>query len=318
MAVKRRALPGQTAFVHELFQALAKGTGWLALSADSHREVAAPRKDPDVTFQARQELNIDAVLVAGHVIPQRGHGVAGHELRSHVAQRLARAGGHDAIVPLRNAAAGAQAPPRAAARYFPDARLFDLDSGGAGALQKHAVQVEPGVDHQRVVELQGGFAPARRRQNGFPDEPLGGVVVDEKRISIVCLVGQAAAARLLPGQLLVEQRDAQAGVGQPLARESSRGTAAQDRDMLHFFLAAGGRAPGAGIIAPPCGLSAPGAVIAPPCGLPAPGMAPPGVATAPPCGAPPASLRPTTTHLPPCCSNWYFMDIPCAALVPFA
>ena len=66
-------------------------------------------------------------------------------------------------------------------------------------------------------------------------EPLGRGVLDQEGILAVSLVRQAAAARLLPGELLVEHQDIQTGGRQLFRGECSRRTATQDRDTLHFF-----------------------------------------------------------------------------------
>src|ERR1035437_10914875 len=117
MAVERRALPTDAASGHGRFQALAQRARRLALAADPHREMAAPREDPDVSLQVRQKLDVDSRLVALYVVTQRGHGVGWRELRPHVAERIARAGSHDAEIRVQLAARRLQAPPRALPRH---------------------------------------------------------------------------------------------------------------------------------------------------------------------------------------------------------
>src|SRR6202023_2251375 len=113
--------------------------------------------------------------------------------------------------------------------------------------------------------------------------------------------GKAAAARFFPGQLFVDQDDAQTGGCQLLGGECPRWTATQNRHTLHCFLGAGGwaagRSSGDGMLPPLCGLAAGGAAVEP-CWPPSP--------------------RPTTTHFPSFCSMWYVICIPCAALPPLA
>ena len=167
------------------------------------------------------------------------------------------------------ARAGAQFPSRAVPRDLAHARLFDLRARPFGALQQHTVQIQPRIDHQRIVQLQERLAGLGRGKHGFGDEALGGRVIDEKRILVVGLIRQPAAAGLLPGELLVEELHREAGRGQPLRGECSRRTTTQNGDTFHFFWPAGGRSSGEGI--PPGEAGAPGAAIPPPCGFGAAG-----------------------------------------------
>ena len=81
----------------------------------------------------------------------------------------------------------------------------------------------------------------RRGEHGFGNEALGSGVIDQKRILVVGLVSQPAAARLFPREFLVEQLHREAGRGQLFRGESSRRTATQNGDTFHFFLAGGGQ-----------------------------------------------------------------------------
>ena len=135
MAVEGRALPGDAALGQVPLQAFAQGTGRLALSADSHREMPAARKDPDVAFQPRQKLDVDARLVPRHVIAQRRHGVFRREFGAHLGQRVAGARRYDTEIRVRHSRAGAKLPSPPVPRHFQHARLFDLRPGPFRALQ---------------------------------------------------------------------------------------------------------------------------------------------------------------------------------------
>ena len=221
--------------------------------------MAAPREDPDVSFQVRQKLDIDLRLVALHVVTQRGHRIGRRELRPHVAQRIARARSHDAEIRVHLAAGRLQPPARALPLHARHARLLDLRARPLGPLQQHVVQVESRIDHQRIAQLERHFAGLRRRQHALRDHPLRRGIVNQERVLAVRLVRQPAAARLFPGELFVHQDHAESGRCQFLRGVCSRRTATQDCDTLHFFLPAGGRSSGAGILPP-----APGAAIDPP------------------------------------------------------
>src|SRR3954451_22840773 len=101
MAVKRCAFPGHAALGHILFEAPAKRGGGLTFTADADGEMPATREDPDIAFEMREELDVDALLLAGDVIPEGGHRIIGPKLRPDVAQRIAGAGRDDAEIGIR-------------------------------------------------------------------------------------------------------------------------------------------------------------------------------------------------------------------------
>src|SRR5690242_4869508 len=101
---------------------------------------------------------------------------------------------------------------------------------------------------------------------------------------MIGLVGEASAARLLPGQLFIEDNGLDAGRGQLSGGECACRTSTQYRDLLHL----GGTEGWPGGIAPPGASAPPGGVV---CGFSPEGMAPP-------CGLPPPARGFTTQRLP--------------------
>src|SRR5215471_10903417 len=99
--------------------------------------MAAPRKNPDVAFKLWQELNIDARLFSGDIITKSRHCIHGPQLRAHIAQRIARAGGYDAEVRTGISRLCAHAPARVMPAHLLNMRLFDLGSGALRALEQH-------------------------------------------------------------------------------------------------------------------------------------------------------------------------------------
>ena len=189
---------------------------------------------------------------------------------------------------------------------MPVTRVFSICAPAASARSSSMlIQVVARIDHQRLAQFERGLAGLRRGQHGLRDEALRRVVVDQERILAVGLVGQPAAARLLPGELLIHQDDVHPGRRQLLRRECTRRTSTQNGDSLHLVGSAapgvcaavlpfspdtdgwpGGRLPAGA--PPPCGSGVP--VSIPPCGFePAPAPASPG--------------RFTTTHFFPCVSR---------------
>ena len=263
--------------------------------------MAAAREDPDVAFEVRQKLDVDARLVAGNVIAQRGHGVfrraaACRRRAADCARRWRRCRNRPRRFRRWCATASRDAPREISS----DARLFDLRAGVLGALEQHAVQVEARIDQQRLVEFQRDFARFGRGQHGFGDQPLGRGVLDQERILAVGLIGEAAAAGLLPGELFVEQLHARPADASCSAANAPAGPPPRMATRFILFLPAGGRSCGEGILPPP-----PAGRHAPPCGLSAPGARRRhGAAMRIAARSQPASLPwPTTTHLLFCCSR---------------
>ena len=280
MAVELAVLPADAALFEERFQACPQRLGRHALAAYAGRQMAAARKHPEVAFELRQELNVDVLLLLRQVVAQRVHGVARTPLGADVAQPVARASGNDAEVSLDGPLVGLQQPAVVPGDRLEDARLLDAGAGTLGPLQQHAVQIETRVDDQRMAQPQARPADPGGGQPCLADQPLRPVVLDQEGIAAVGLVGQAAAAGLLPGQLLVEEDGVQTRLRDPLGGKRAGRTSSQHDDALHFLVPV---SPGFGPGAAPIG------------GWPE-GMPPP---MPEPCGAPAASALPFTAQRSP-------------------
>src|ERR1039457_1843306 len=103
--------------------------------------MAAARKYPDVAFQVGEKLNVDAVPVPRHVVAEGRHGVVGVQLGADVAQRVARARGHDAEVGGRYAPRGAKMPALSGARNLQNAGFLDLRARPRRAVEQQAVEI---------------------------------------------------------------------------------------------------------------------------------------------------------------------------------
>src|SRR5260370_28272676 len=196
--------------------------------------MAAARESPDIAFEIRQKLDIDVVLRGRNVVAERVHGVGRGPLRADVAQRIARSGSDDAKVGLKRTVLGFEQPAAAGALDFEHARFRELRSSLLGALEQHVIEIESRVDNQRTGESHLNGARFRRGEVGVGNDFLGRVVFEQKRILMISLVGESAAAGFFPGQLFIEDERFEAGIGETFCSEGSGRPAAQDGDALHL------------------------------------------------------------------------------------
>ena len=211
-----------------------------ALAADAHRKMPAAWKNPDVAFEARQKLDVDLLLRGRYVIAERAHGVLRAPFGADLTQRIARARRDDAEIRFGDSRLRAQAPSTVTPLDSQHPRFLDRRAGALRSLQQHPVQIDSRIDHQRMGQVHLRFTGLRRRDHGFPHQPFRRVVVDQKRIFVIRLVGKPAAAWLFPRELFIEDRDLHPGRGQTLRREGSGRAAAQNSDSLHCFEPTGG------------------------------------------------------------------------------
>src|SRR5579863_1355785 len=80
-----------------------------------------------------------------------------------------------------------------------------------------------------------GLAGFGRADYGLVHQLLGTRIVEQKRILAVRLIGEAAAAGLLPGELVVEQDGLHSSLREPFRGEGTGRAAAQDSNGLHSF-----------------------------------------------------------------------------------
>jgi hypothetical protein len=114
------------------------------------------------------------------------------------------------------------------------ALLLNLRAGGFGAAQKHAVQVEARIDHQRPAQLHFEAARFGRGEHGVGYKLFRGIVFDQVRILGVGLIGHPAAAGFFPRQFFVEDNRAQAGTRQAFRRRCAGRSASENSDCLHL------------------------------------------------------------------------------------
>src|ERR1700680_1689338 len=167
---------------------------------------------------------------------------------------ISRSAGRSGVVPGRSwlrAAAAKTAKPAAvwgAARPAPgkgqphavvgrvhadDTRANRFAASGCRAVEQQAVQHRAGIDDDGAAHLKADPLSPARDQLGGADNLLWIRALEQEGIGLDGLVGQPAATRLLPGQVLVEERDVKTCSRQPLSAERSGRPAANDCNFFH-------------------------------------------------------------------------------------
>src|SRR5581483_4112509 len=181
------------------------------------------RKDPDVSFQVREKLNIDVRLIAGYEIPERIHRVLRGILSSHVPQRIARTRGHNAVIRVDAAGSCANLPAGASPVQPQNPSFLYLRSGIFRTAKQHPVQFQARIDYDGAIQLHL-YAPSFGRGNQRVGYKLSwSVVLQQIRILAVCLVGDPAATGLLPCQFFIDNDRAQSGARKSLSGGSASG-----------------------------------------------------------------------------------------------
>ncbi len=160
MAIERRIFKRNALLGHVGFQASAHRSRGLASPGDTHREMPAARKHPDIAFEFRDELDIDTLARARNKITQRGNAVTGAPLRTDLAQGIARTRRHHqetaSAVPLRVRSR----QPFSFCSIASTRSLLPSRPRQLRAFQQHPVEVQARVDHQRLGQVHLGFAGA--------------------------------------------------------------------------------------------------------------------------------------------------------------
>src|SRR4051794_29930092 len=97
--------------------------------------MAVARKYPDVAFKSAEELNIDMLLLDGHVVTQGDHRVSGRPLRTHFAEWIAGAHRDHAVVGVERSGSGLDGPSSGLPFDVEHPHLLNLCAGLFGPLQ---------------------------------------------------------------------------------------------------------------------------------------------------------------------------------------
>src|SRR4029077_17974972 len=101
------------------------------------------------------------------------------------------------------------------------------------AFEKKPVQHGSRINDNRLVERQMRTITLAGNKFDGADQFFWVRPVQKEGIRLNCLVGQAAAAWLFPGQMFIENSDAIAGPSQPLPTHGAGRSSTHDRYFPH-------------------------------------------------------------------------------------
>ena len=115
-----------------------------------------------------------------------------------------------------------------------DVRALNLAARFFGASEKHAIEHGARVNDDGMTHVESHALPDAADELDGADELLGIRIVEEKRETLDGFVGQAAAAGLFPGEMLVKNTDAMPGARKLLAAHGAGWAAADDGNFRHL------------------------------------------------------------------------------------
>src|SRR5690242_16984843 len=129
--------------------------------------MAAAREHPNVAFQLRKKLDVYMLLVGGHKITERGHGVRGGPLGADFAKRVPGACGYDAVVGIQRSISGFEPPAATGALDIQHPSFFQLRACTLGSIEHHLVEIESRVNHDWPAQSHTDGAGPRRGKTGI-------------------------------------------------------------------------------------------------------------------------------------------------------
>src|ERR1051326_958251 len=117
-----------------------------------------------------------------------------------------------------------------------DMGTMHLAAGVLRAFEKQAIQNGARVNDDGIIHFQLGMLFVAGDQFDGVDKLFGIRIIEKKREALNRFMGEAAATRLLPGEMLVKDVNGVAGAGQLFATHRPGRTAADNYDFRHEFL----------------------------------------------------------------------------------
>ena len=102
------------------------------------------------------------------------------------------------------------------------AGMMDAATSLAGAVKKQAVQDRAGVNDDGMRQIQRGALILRADEFDFLDEFFWKRIIEQERETLRGFVGETAATRLFPREMLIENVYGVAGASELLATHGSR------------------------------------------------------------------------------------------------
>ena len=235
MTVKLCALGGNILLLYKLLQMAAKFRARVRshAAANSHGQVIAARKGPDVTLKVWKKFYGDGVGSLRNEIPLRHFqfvALQGPRLRH---QLVAGACGEHQKIGFVPFAFKAVTRFRPGGIHAHDVRALHAATRLACPIQQHAVQHRPRINHDRMRHVERGamlFA-ADQVHRMYKFFRVG--IFKQEREALDGFVRQPAAARLFPGQVLIKNGDFVSRASELFTAHCAGGSAADDCYLRH-------------------------------------------------------------------------------------
>ncbi len=195
--------------------------------------MVASRKRPDVAFEVAQKLDRDRIRCLRDEISLRHFQFVALEGPRFRQQLIAGARGqHQEIrgLPLAFDAIARLGGGGVHGDYM---RALNRAACFRGAIQQHAVQDRAGIDHDRMSHVECGALVIAADQLDGVHQFLRIGIVEQEREALDGLVGEAAAAGLLPCQVLVKNIYRVARARKLFTAHRAGWSAADDRNICH-------------------------------------------------------------------------------------
>ena len=248
VAVKFRALPRNAFFFQKRVEMFLHGPRAARRQppADSYRKMIGAREGPDIAGKPREKFDFDGLRGHRYEIAHGEFEILVIERSGAGQQWIARARCQDHEIGGDFPARGQQPHPLAGGVHLRHPRPHHFAARRRRPLQQQPVQHLSRVNHDRPVQRQKRPLPRAGNQLALTDHFLGLRAFTQEGIGDQRFVRQPATAGFFPGEVLVEDGNAESRGRKPLAAKGPCGPSAHNGDVAHLeagFRPAGRRPP---------------------------------------------------------------------------
>ena len=239
VAVKARAFGVNFFLVNEIVEKLAQFRCRVFCHgrADSDRQMIGAREGPQIAVHAVEKFDFDDFVSRGNEIAQSDLEILRAKGSGVRQQLISRASGeYNKVGGVFLAAGGKRDAPGAvlhAGFDLSDARVNRLAAGGCGAVEEQAVEHGARINHDGPRHLKTRSMAFAGNQFRDADFFFGLRAVQQERVFLDGLVGEAAAAGLFPGEMFIKERDVEARARKFFAAKGAGRPSANYGNLFH-------------------------------------------------------------------------------------
>ncbi len=235
MTVKLCALRLQAVLLHEGLQMAAQLRAGVRrhAAANSHRKMIAARERPDIALKVRQELDGDGVAGLGHEVTLRHLELVALQCPCFGEQLIACTRCENQKIGFLPIAFHAVTWLRRRRVHAHHAGTLHVAACIASAIQEQAVEYRPRIDHDRMRHFKSDVLLFAADQLDGIHQFLRIGIIEQEWKALNGFVGQAAAARFFPSQMLVKKIDLVARARKLFTAHRAGRPAADDRYLGH-------------------------------------------------------------------------------------